>query len=202
MRRIVLFIFAISILVAVTRPVVLAHAQEEVVETDTPVGIDTIASESATTQSARVDYELPYPGMLPDHPLYILKVIRDGIVKLLINDPMKRARFSLLSAEKRMYAGKMLVEKKKDALAIETIGKGNNYLNEALEAIEVVKKQTPKHTDIRPFLLQFKSATEKHLEIANDIAPFIDSNVAGQFEVESKRIEEFHAKAVGMLKQK
>lgn len=202
MRRIGLFIFAIYLIITITSPVALVHAQEEVVETDTPVGIDTIASEGALTQSARVDYELPYPGMLPDHPLYILKVIRDGIVKILINDSMKRARFSLLSAEKRMYAGKMLVEKKKDVLAIETIGKGNNYLSEAIAAIEVVKKQTPKHTDIRPFLLQFKSATEKHLEIAKDISPFIDNEAAGQFEVESERIEEFHAKAVGMLKQK
>lgn len=202
MRRIGLFIFAIYLIITITSPVVLVHAQEEVVETDTPVGIDTVASEGALTQFARVDYELPYPGMLPDHPLYILKVIRDGIVKILINDSMKRARFSLLSAEKRMYAGKMLVEKNKDALAVETIGKGNNYLNEALEAIEGVKKQTPKHTDIRPFLLQFKAATEKHLEIAKDISPSIDSDVVGQFEVESRRIEDFHKKAAGMLKQR
>lgn len=176
--------------------------QEEVIETDTPIGVEHISTESASTSTGRINYELPYPGMLPDHPLYILKVIRDGIVKLLINEPIKRARFSLLSAEKRMYAGKLLIEKGKDELAIETIGKGNNYLGDGLKAIETVKKQTPNHMDIEPFLLQFRSAALKHAEIARDIKPLVDTKFAGQFEREQKRIDQFVKTANNMLNTK
>lgn len=182
-----------------------AHSQEtleEVVETETPIGVDGVSTESASTEPARINYELPYPGMLPDHPLYILKVIRDGVVKLLINEPIKRARFSLISAEKRMYAGKLLVEKGKDELAVETISKGNNYLSEALEAIEIVKKETPKHLDIEPFLLQFRSAALKHRELAQDIKPSIDKEFIGQFEKEQHRIDNFVKTAESKLGSK
>ncbi len=195
---IVLGFFAVVLIVKVDT----SFAQETVVETETPVGIDTQASQSSETTPKRIDYELPYPGMLPDNPLYILKVIRDGIVKFLINDSLKKAQFSLLVAEKRMYSGKLLVAKNKDALAITTISKSNNYLDEALVAIKVVKKQNPKSPDVKLFLQQFKSATLKHLEIANDLKPSIDKNLRDQFDFQERRIAEHEKTAEILLKQR
>lgn len=169
-----------------------SHAQEpteEVVETETPIGKENLSTESATAINSRIDYELPFPGMLPDHPLYILKVVRDGLVKLLINDPMKKARFSLEAGEKRIYAATMLIEKGKDELAIKTMGKGNNYLVDALKTLEEFKKQHPTHTDIRPYLLEYRSATLKLKEITMDTEPKVDSMYKEQFRKEQQRID-------------
>ena len=167
-----------------------SHAQEVVTETDTPIGIDMSASESSAIVGQRVNYELPYPGMLPDNPFYFLKALRDGIVKLLINDEMTMARFSLENAEKRMYAGQLLLEKNKDKLAIETISKSNNYLDDARNAVVSAQRQNPKDPDVKPFLLQFRSAVLKHREIAHDSRKLVDKDLSGYFAVEEERIDE------------
>lgn len=198
------FFLFISILFAILiiskTPVV--RAEDTVVQTDTPIGTDAPATQSSSVVPERVNYELPYPGMLPDNPLYILKVIRDGLVKMLINDPFKRAQFSLLSSDKRMYAGKMLVEKGKDKLAIETIAKSNNYLDDAIVAIQNVKKLNPKNTDFKPFLQQMKSAAQKHRDIIDDLKPSIDKEFLQQYLLEAKRIDNTKKIVESLLIQK
>lgn len=176
-------------------------SQEKVLETDTPIGIDPVSTDSASTAALRVNYELPYPGMLPDHPLYILKVIRDGVVKLLINDPVKLARFSLLASEKRMYASKMLAEKGNDHLAVITIAKSNNYIDDAFKAIDTVAKQNPKNADINPFLFQLRAALLKHKEVSRDIRPLLDESVLDGFTVEQKKIDGYLQRIGGRLKK-
>jgi len=202
MKRLFFLIFLGFFAISFIGRVENINAQETVVETETPVGIDVNASQSAEEGSQRINYELPYPGMLPDNPLYILKVIRDGIVKFLINDSLKKAQFSLLVAEKRMYAGKLLVAKNKDQLAVTSISKSNNYLDEALVAILMVKKQNPKSPDVKLFLQQFKSATLKHLEITKDLRSSIDKKLLDQFTYQEKRIVEKNTIAENLLKQR
>src|SRR5690242_14285884 len=48
------------------------------------------------------DYTMPYPGLLPDSPLYSLKVFRDRVISFFISDPLKRSSFDLLQADKRL----------------------------------------------------------------------------------------------------
>ncbi|MBF8250036.1 MAG: LPXTG-motif cell wall anchor protein, partial [Candidatus Levybacteria bacterium] len=67
---------------------------------------DLAAAQTATPSSNQeVNYELPYPGLLPDSPLYFLRVTRDKLVSFLISDPLKKAEFDLLQADKRLNAG-------------------------------------------------------------------------------------------------
>lgn len=192
---------AISLLVLVPNGAI-SRAQEVVTETDTPVGVDTNATESSIIISQRVNYELPYPGMLPDNPFYFLKVLRDGIVKLLINEEMTMARFSLENAEKRMYAGKLLLRKDKDKIAVETISKSNNYLDDALKAINEAKKQNLKDPDVRPFLQQAKSAISKHQEIMRDEKKSVGKEFMNQFVVEGKRLENYKKTVDNLLRTK
>lgn len=175
-----------------------SYAQENVVETDTPIGESATATKSAPTVE-KVNYELPYPGMLPDNPFYFLKVIRDGIVKMLINDNLKRARFSLESGEKRMYAAKLLVEKNKDELAVETISKSNNYLNDAVKAIGIYINANPKSTDAKQFLHQFDTAVLKHMEIAGEIKDKVDKKYQSSFSNEQKRMKKVEQSVKGLL---
>ncbi|PIZ98613.1 MAG: hypothetical protein COX78_02915, partial [Candidatus Levybacteria bacterium CG_4_10_14_0_2_um_filter_35_8] len=58
------------------------------------------------------NYELPYPGLLPDHPLYFLKMTRDKIIGFFISDPIKKAEFDILQSDKRLSAGVYLLNKK------------------------------------------------------------------------------------------
>ncbi len=74
-------------------------------------------------------YQFPWPGILPDHPLYKLKVLRNKIIAKIIYSPVKLIEFDLLMADKTLYAGKLLLEKGKGDLAKETALKGENYFS-------------------------------------------------------------------------
>src|SRR5260370_38981843 len=69
------------------------------------------------TDSSKMDYQLPYPGILPDNPLYELNALRDRIYGFLISDPLKKSEFDLLQADKRLAVGISLFNKGKKELA-------------------------------------------------------------------------------------
>ena len=61
---------------------------------------------SSSGKIIQIQYELPYPGILPDNPLYFLKAIRDNVLGFFITDPLKKADYSLLMADKRLQSAK------------------------------------------------------------------------------------------------
>lgn len=79
------------------------------------------------TPSASV-YQLPHPGMLPDHPLYKVKVLRDKLILILTRDTEKKAQYHLLLADKRINMAKFLVDKGNVELAKKTALKGENEI--------------------------------------------------------------------------
>ena len=69
MKRLVfLFISILFITFAFAKTGV--YAQDRVVQTDTPLGVEMPATPSSETTPRRVNYELAYPGMLPDDKKY------------------------------------------------------------------------------------------------------------------------------------
>jgi hypothetical protein len=86
-----------------------------------------------------VDYHLVYPGILPDHVLYPLKMLRDRIWLWLTFDPVARSERLLLFADKRLGAAKALIEGGKAELGISTLTKGEKYLEQAIEQAEKAK---------------------------------------------------------------
>ena len=147
--------------------------------------------EKEATQAAElkeieeVDYYLAYPGILPDHPLYWLKMARDRILLLLMNDPLQKFDRLLLYADKRLGAAKVLIEGNQLGLGVTTATKAEKYLERSLEEFEKLRqaeKATPeledrfekallKHTEVIEKLLekipdQTKPALEKSLEIS------------------------------------
>lgn len=113
------------------------------------------------------DYELPYPGLLPDNPLYPLKMLRDRVVLILISDSIKRAKFNLLQADKRLQAGLYLYNgnKSKVNIAISTISKSQNYFSDALAETEKAKRE--KH-DIDGIINDLTLSSRKHQELLRD----------------------------------
>lgn len=88
------------------------------------------------TISAEDVYPLPYPGILPDHPLYFIKMIRDRVRLWLTRDALTRAELFLHYADKRLAASLALAEQGKIGLSVSTASKGELYFEQALAAAE------------------------------------------------------------------
>lgn len=119
------------------------------------------------TVEKKQEYLLPYPGILPDHPLYFLKQIRDGILDRLIMDPLRKAEFHVLQADKRLNMGRMLIENGKGTLAEQVISKGENYLERAVSELSEFKftgRAVP-----ASLIDRLMRSTEKHVEVLNDL---------------------------------
>ncbi len=88
----------------------------------------------------KVEYLLAYPGILPDHPLYKLKALRDAILEFIISDPLKKTEFYILQADKRLGMGMALINEQKSQLAETTVSKGTKYLIKAVDQIALYAK--------------------------------------------------------------
>lgn len=109
------------------------------------------------------EYMLPYPGILPDHPLYIFKRLRDWILDRLIVDPLRKVEFYVLQADKRLNMGVVLIDKKKDVLGEEVISKGEKYFNNAIYTL-LARKNEGK--EVPTYLVEkLERSLEKHTEV-------------------------------------
>lgn len=149
--------------------------------------IGNVHAQEATeaTQSSKVDYELSYPGLLPDHPLYFLKATRDRIISFFTSNPLKKARFNLLQADKRTQASYLLVDKGKIDLSQSTLSKAENYFEEAVNNTKEAKSQGIEVTDMARSL---RLANIKHNEVFVDITRKLSAQDLKKFDVEKKRL--------------
>ena len=114
-----------------------------------------------STASAIIEYDLAFPGILPDNPLYKLKVLRDKISSYLISDPQKKIEFYLLQSDKGILASAILIDKGKIKLAQDTLLKAENNLTLITYELKGRFYEKPK-----PELFQkLKLASLKHQEV-------------------------------------
>lgn len=112
-----------------------------------------------TSQIINTSYDLPYPGILPDSPLYFLKALRDNIIGFMISDPIKKSDYDLLMADKRLVSAESLIAKGNNDLAITTLSKSGNYFDQALQQVVVAKRQGE---DFAPLVSKLIVAAKKH----------------------------------------
>lgn len=148
------------------------------------------ASESSASESVigNVDeYQLPYPGILPDNPLYPVKALRDRLVNFLISDPLKKAEFNILQADKRLQAGVYLIDRsKKHDLAIDTISKGENYFADAIiKTLDSQKQGLP----AGGILDKLKKSAVKHKKTITEIIKKAPADKKSDYQILLKRIE-------------
>ena len=137
------------------------QVQAQVMEETEKMVEATPAAEMMEEESELVDYYLPYPGMLPDHPFYWLKMARDRIQLWLTAKPLLRAERLLLYADKRLGAGWALVDGNKRDLGVTTLTKAEKYLErsvvaandlddsgEAIKFKEKLEKAVGKHSQV------------------------------------------------------
>lgn len=128
------------------------------------LAVDTASPSFQNLLQTNVDYELPYPGLLPDNFLYPLKVLRDRVVSFFISDPQKKAEFDLLQADKRLAAGESLLQENtpNNDLISQTISKGENYFADAVVQISLARQQGQVIND---FLSKLQNASIKHQQV-------------------------------------
>lgn len=120
-----------------------------------------------------VDYFLAYPGVLPDHMLYSLKMIRDRVWLWLTTDPLKKGQTLLLFADKRLGAGKALIEGGKVDLGVTTLTKGEKYLEQSIAQAILAKS---KGRDASLLLENLSRATLKHEEVLLGVREKLDES--------------------------
>lgn len=151
-----------------------------------------MASESTpSAETTGVNYQLSYPGILPDHRLYILKVLRDKIYDRLLRDPVARVQFRLTTADKRLFMGIMLWEKDKKRLAESTISKGSKYFEDAYESYEEARKAKRDVSQFRDTLIL---AALKHEEIIGGLMQDTDVEMRSGFNESLGRVSSIRYK--------
>jgi Domain of unknown function (DUF5667) len=153
------------------------------------------ASPSATPVA--VDYTLPYPGILPDNPLYFVKALRDQVVSFFISDPLKKAQFDLLMSDVRLNAATYLFAKgeSKYSLAETTISKGENYFYNSLQQIQSAKQQG---MDVNDTVSKLVTASMKHQEVITGLMPKTSGDVKQRLTIDLQRAKDLEKTAQGL----
>ncbi|MBI3380181.1 hypothetical protein HY029_05490 [Candidatus Gottesmanbacteria bacterium] len=132
---------------------------------------------SIPTPVTLVEYGLPYPGILPDHPLYIFKVLRDKILIFFTRDPIRKVNLDLLFADKRLAMSQLLWEKENSDLSISTIIKAEKYLLSVSVGLSSLKKQN----NLPPGLSdKAELATKKHEEVITKLISNVSDDAKRQ----------------------
>lgn len=134
-------------------------------------------SQPVTLNQDKVEYNLPYPGILPDHPLFFLKRLRDKILEITTRDTMKKAELYLLLSDKRVAMAQALSNVGKEKQGIDALREAELYFAKIPSLIEISKKQGVSASD--DFIQRIKLSNEKHKEV---IEEFLKELVQGQEE--------------------
>lgn len=184
-------IFVIAVLLFLVYLPSYSYAQEEQASSS--------PKQAVTPTQTPIDYKLPYPGILPDNPLYFIKTFRDRLVGFLISDPVRKAEFDVLQADKRIGMGDLLVDKKKWDLSYSTISKGENYFQEAIDNAQLSKKE---HKNVSATVRKLSASIQKHIQVTTSLVKKVPSQKKQEFISLEERAEELEKKVKLVLPEK
>lgn len=165
MKNVTRFFFALSVVILSMFLMTSAVFAQEV-----------LPAQTGTTPTY-VEYELAFPGILPDHPLYKVKVLRDKIMTFITADPKKLADFYLLQTDKGILAAAILVDKNNLPLAQSTALKAeHNFTLLTQQLFRMAEKPDA------AFYQKLKTAAAKHQEVLASLAKRTSGDVAKTFE--------------------
>lgn len=145
----------------VNRSPVQIHAVVQSVPTPTVALIQPVVA------NVTVEYVLPYPGILPTHPLYFLKMMRDQIVEALISDPVKRADFYITQADKKLSMALALSDAKKSKEMLRAIDDALTLRQKSIKQLEELRGA---NQEIPGYISdQLTRSLSKHLEVITQL---------------------------------
>jgi hypothetical protein len=130
------------------------------------------------------EYTLPYPGVLPGSPMYILKEARDTIFETLTTDPHKKANRYLQQADKRLATGLELFERGDKVGAEDLIARSLISLEKSQEKAIETKNSGENIYDVSPKL---KMSCLKQKEEIKNLLNKTDGELHRKFEKDYNR---------------
>ncbi|OGG03920.1 hypothetical protein A2W14_05625 [Candidatus Gottesmanbacteria bacterium RBG_16_37_8] len=133
----------------------------------------TLASSSGQASAVQpatptpVDYRLPYPGILPDHPLYPVKRFRDFLLLTFNRHPLKKIDLFLLLSDKKIGMSELLLSKRKVNLAVDTLLESQFDLLKAAFYLPDLSKNNLLPTGLSD---KIELSAKKHQEIIGQIS--------------------------------
>lgn len=122
-----------------------------------------------TTKSVQGDpilYTLPFPGILPNHPLYFFKVLRDTLIEKMITSDVKKAEFYILQADKQLQMSLELLNDEDASLREATRNEAFLYREKSLTTLSNV---FGKNIIVPRYVLEkLLVSTKKHEEVLQD----------------------------------
>ncbi len=153
-------------------------------------------TEAADAVKTKVEYVLPYPGVLPDHPLYIVKRLRDYILEQIIAEPVKKGEFYILQGDKRLQMGVLLIASGKQELAETTISKAEKYMEKAVDTLLGHQKNGTPVPEYVTNHLQMSLA--KHEEMLSEMLPAMPEGQKNGLTESLVRVRQLVARAKGL----
>lgn len=159
-----------------------------VITVTTPIKVETAEAMISVTPIPlpAVQYYLPYPGVLPDSPLYRLKAVRDFVNLRLTVGEVSKAEKELLFADKRIGAAKALLEGGKTQLAGVTAIKAEKYL---ISAGDRMIKASSGGEDVKSMLNTIYKSSFKHKEIMSMVVGATNGDERLVLEENLKQVE-------------
>lgn len=140
-------------------------------------------------------YTLPYPGLLPNNPLYFLKSFRDVLLEAMISDPSKKSQFYVLQADKFLAMSQQAFEQKNWPMTLQTTQMSLASIDKALGVDTAAMK---KGVDMSLFMIDRlkESATYRHTIIHSyiDNAPSAEKDT--WLHIEEQAHEQIEATSV------
>jgi hypothetical protein len=153
-----------------------------------------VSSGSATLSG----YDLPYPGILPDHPLYFVKMIRDRARLILVRNQVKKVELLLFYADKRMGAAEALLKDSKISLAEITAHKAEMYMGQAMKILLDFNEEEKEHN--MDLWWKFYKSISVHKLLLDEMALMVEGDERVNIEKVIRSCEVYREKTMGELK--
>lgn len=169
MKKFILTMVVLSVFLFLVSPVMaVAPSKSKISPTPTPT-----VKEPGTVLAMpivavkKLDYVLPYPGLLPDHPLYFLKKFRDFLFERLIVDTLRKGEFFILQADKDLNAAIFLFDSAKGDLGRQMATLAETDM---AKAVDILAKAKTAGKEIPASLIdKLEKALAKHVEVLTDL---------------------------------
>jgi len=119
--------------------------------------------ESIDIEKNEVLYQLPYPGLLPGHPLYFLKILRDNILLFTTRDNLKKANLYLHLSDKNIATAVALINEGKEQMAIDQLKLGEQRFLMIPPTLQALKNQGGEYSS--ELIVDLNQSNQKHREI-------------------------------------
>lgn len=192
MKKFVLVFLSVFVAVVILLISMVRYSRQQY-----PTGSQNYKGLVSSESSAFKDFDLPHPGILPDHSLYFAKMLRDRAKLMLVGDDIKKINLLLFYADKRIAAAEALLRGGQISLAEITAYKAELYMGQAMDILRDFDEEK-KSESIDLWWKYYRSITI-HNELLNQMALMVEGDARVSMERVIKNCDVYRAEIMGVL---